>query len=129
MQNLGLTIVTVVVDSIEVQYGYFVLEMISQALLCITLTTGIKININFYYLDSIRFCVTIIIIVPCMCVYAGILLYIMDTQPSSGGILNMSGCTRAKLQNTTNGNQYTTKPPKDTTYLQRQTHIVSNSEV
>ena len=33
----------------------------------------------------------------------------------------MSGCTRAKLQNATNGKQYTIKIQKDTTYLERQT--------
>lgn len=49
----------------------------------------------------------------------------MDSQTSSGGILNMSGCTRAKLQNATNGKQYYTT--EDTTYLERQTDTLTLS--
>ena len=40
MQNLGLTVVTIVAASIEVQYGYFILEMIFQALLFLALAAG-----------------------------------------------------------------------------------------
>ena len=40
VQNLGITIVTIVVSIIEVQYGYLLLEIMFLALLFIALTFG-----------------------------------------------------------------------------------------
>lgn len=39
----------------------------------------------------------------------GIVMYILDSQSSSGGVLNMSGCARTKLQSATRGQQHDTE--------------------
>lgn len=61
------------------------------------------------------------------CLFAGIILYIWDSH-FKGGVLNMSGTVRAKLQSITRDEADAEEPPNDSIEIQNRQVIPANPD-